>query len=397
MAEAVGQVLAELEGPIKRNDLIEKVLEIYQSSAKKPAASISTHLRMHEEGKSIVYLDKETIIPLRVGVYGVRFRISLSRWQVNKGALPVLPSFLGWTSYVAESQAFKLIDEEGNLLPTDVVSLKYRISGLKEDFDVIAFELSNWFQIHNARRNDSILVTIESWQPRCFRLEFEPEKKCRVHSEEIESKNQELADIIFDMLETATAEQIYVNKAIPTAYLRLSDSRGYPGDHWTSVLEKDSRMKWFDYYITYPEKRNLMERILKEGEPPVKEHDFTPEQGEKIYQFRAFLKYRIDIWRRVEVQGKQTLADFDSILRSQFAHDTSDHLGGFWKLICRGQTRRFREIDLGHVDPLGRGSGADIRIAGLGLQVGDRLKYVYDFGDWVEHEIILERVESPQD
>jgi len=281
-------------------------------------------------------------------------------------------------------------------LPTDVVSIKCRISGLKEDFDVIAFKLSNWFQKHNARRNDSILVTIESWEPRCFRLEFETEKKYRVHREEIEYKNQELADILFDMLETATYEKIYIKEAIPTAYLRLSDPRGYPGDHWTTVLDRDSRMKWSHFYITYPEKRNLMEKFLTEGEPPVKEQDFTPEQGEQIYQFRASLKYHIDIWRRVEIQGKQTLADFDSILRSQFGHDKSDHLGGFWKLIRRGQ-RRFREIDLGHVDPLGEGTGSDIRIAGLGLHVGDRLKYVYDFGDWIEHEIIVENVESPQD
>lgn len=56
-----------------------------------------------------------------------------------------------------------------------------------------------------------------------------------------------------------------------------------------------------------------------------------------------------------------------------------------WKLVRRGQTSRFREIDLGNVDPLGEGNGADSRIAGLGLQVGDRLKYVYYFGDWIEH------------
>ena len=65
-------------------------------------------------------------------------------------------------------------------------------------------------------------------------------------------------------------------------------------------------------------------------------------------------------------------------------------------MIHRGQARRFREIDLGHVYPLGEGTGADIRIAGLGLQVGDLLKYVYDFGDWIEHEIIVEKIESPQ-
>ncbi|MCK4431277.1 MAG: hypothetical protein KAW19_08225 [Candidatus Aminicenantes bacterium] len=394
MAEAVKQALAEANGPIKQNDLIEKILEIYPSSAKNPDASIRSHLRMEEAGQSIVYLDKETITPFRVGALGVRFRISLLRYQVNKGVLPVLPAFLGWTSYTDESQAFKLIDEQGNLLPTDIVSIKYRISGLKENFDVMAFKLSNWFQKHNARRNDSILVTIESWEPRCFRLEFEPEKKCRIHREEIEYKNQELADILFDMLETATYEEIYIKEAIPTAYLCLSDPRGYPGDHWTTVLEKESRMRQSDYSITYPERRNFMERILTEGEPPFDEQDFTPEQEEKLYQFRISLKYRKDIWRQIEIQGNQTLADFDSFIRSEFGHDMSDHLGGFWKLVRRGQTNRYRKIDFGNVDPLGEGSGAEIRIAGLGLQIGDRLKYVYDFGDWIEHEIILEKIES---
>ncbi|NOR13406.1 MAG: hypothetical protein GQ545_09150 [Candidatus Aminicenantes bacterium] len=396
MAEAVEQVLAEVDGPIKLNDLTEKVLEIYPSSAKKPNAGIRNHLRMKGVGKSIIYLDKETIIPLRVDAPGVRFRISLSRWQVNKGALPFFPSFQGWTSYIDEMQAFMLIDEQGTPAPTDVVSLKYRISGLRGDFDVLAFKMSHWFHKHNVRRNDSILVTIESWEPRRFRLEFEPEKKRRIHNEEIEYKNQELADILFDILETATHEQIYVNKAIPTAYLRLSNPRGYPGDDWTTVLNIDSRMRRVDFHITYPERRNMMERMLTEGQPPFDEQDFTPEQGEQVYQFRAALKYRNDIWRRVEIQGNQTLAEFDSILRYEFGHDTSDHLGGFWKLVRRGQTRRFRKIELGDIDPLGEGTGADIRIAGLGLQAGDRLKYVYDFGDWIEHKIIVEKVESPQ-
>ena len=65
-------------------------------------------------------------------------------------------------------------------------------------------------------------------------------------------------------------------------------------------------------------------------------------------------------------------------------------------MVRRGKGKRFREIDLGDVDPLGGGSGAKLRIAGLDLQEGSELKYVYDFGDWIEHEITLEAIESPQ-
>lgn len=130
--------------------------------------------------------------------------------------------------------------------------------------------------------------------------------------------------------------------------------------------------------------------------PPPMEQKFTPEQGNQVYSFKAALKYRKGFWRLIEIQGKQTLADFDAILRGAFKHDTSDHLSGFWKSIRRGKGNRYREIDLGNINPFKSGGAADLTIAGLGLQVGDKLKYVYDFGDWVEHEITLETVEPSQ-
>jgi hypothetical protein len=53
-------------------------------------------------------------------------------------------------------------------------------------------------------------------------------------------------------------------------------------------------------------------------------------------------------------------------------------------------------VDLGSVDPFGGGDGADVSIAGLELTVGSKMKYVYDFGDWVEHTLTLEAIELPQ-
>ncbi|MBM3236872.1 hypothetical protein FJZ31_11330 [Candidatus Poribacteria bacterium] len=83
-----------------------------------------------------------------------------------------------------------------------------------------------------------------------------------------------------------------------------------------------------------------------------------------FWRFRK-LKHRKGLWRCLEIQGKPTLADFDDILREAFDHDLTDHLGGFGRLIQRGKGNPFREIDLGDVDALGGGDGADVRIAGL--------------------------------
>jgi hypothetical protein len=113
-----------------------------------------------------------------------------------------------------------------------------------------------------------------------------------------------------------------------------------------------------------------------------------------VYRFVAQLGSRTRI---VEIQGEHTLADLDRALRSAFRHDPYDHLGGFWRLFTRGNSqRRRREVRLGDVDPSGGGDGASIPIATLGLQVNAMLKYVYDFGDWVEHSLMVEAISEPQ-
>ncbi|MBI2876362.1 MAG: hypothetical protein HYY20_05725 [Candidatus Tectomicrobia bacterium] len=129
---------------------------------------------------------------------------------------------------------------------------------------------------------------------------------------------------------------------------------------------------------------------MKDKEP------YPQAQARQVYRFRAALRYRPGLWRRIEIQGGQTLADFDAVLRKAFRHDTGDHLSGFWRLVRQGTGPRFREIHLGDIDPFGEGSGADLHIAGVGLKPGDALKYVYDFGDWVEHQIVLEEVIEPE-
>ena len=53
-------------------------------------------------------------------------------------------------------------------------------------------------------------------------------------------------------------------------------------------------------------------------------------------------------------------ADLDQALRVAFNHNVLDHLGGFWKLVPRGAAKRtrFREVELGDVNPFGGGDGA---------------------------------------
>lgn len=394
--QAIKQVLEKLDGPIETREFIKMVLEIRPSSAKGAANSIRNNMSGFE-GDLLGYPDKKTVVPLRIAMPGLRFRIPIGRIEVNRGVLFVFPSFEGFFTRRQDLEKIELLDEKAQQLPTRIVSVKQKVTSLlgETESENEAFDLANWFRAHKADRDDSIIVTIESWEPKCFKLELEPRKERRRHNNDIESKDKELSDIIFGMLEESASESIMHHRIIPSVYIRLSDPRGYPGNHWAEVINHDPRMKWNGFTITYKENLNMLEAFLMRDKPRVQKQRIVPQQSDQVYRFRAALKHRQGLWRIIEIQGKQTLSEFDDILRDAFNHDTSDHMSGFWKQVRRGHGNRFREVDLGDVNPIGGGSGADVRIAELDLQVGDRIKYVYDFGDWIEHEITLEGMDAP--
>jgi hypothetical protein len=394
-SQAVEQILAQVDGPIDIDDFCQRVLALWPSKAKNPATAMRSHLRQDHAGKTLVFQDDKTILPLPFAMRGIRFRISLDRREVDRGALIVQPAFDIFLRRGLDPATVQLLDERGRPLPVRVAKLRAQVDGFlgKQALQIAAFDLGKWFRAQGVRRDDHILVTIEDWTAGRFRLEHEPAK--RRHRAEIEQLDRELADLLFEMLEGARHESIYAYVAIPTAYARLSDPRGYPGSHWVEVLNHDPRMRYDGWAIHYSEWRSPLDRAIY-GEEPVSQAAFSPAQGRQVYRFKAALWHRPGLWRTLEIQGEQTLVDLDAILRDAFDHDTFDHLGGFWKRIRRGTGKQFREIDLGHVDPLGGGSGAELQIAGLEMTPGDELKYVYDFGDWIEHRLTLEEIGEPE-
>lgn len=394
--EAVTQVLARVDGPLPLDELARRVLAICPSHAKNPLSAIRTFIRSEQVGQSLVLVDDRTAIPLRVAMRGVRFRFELSKVEVQNGTLFIHPAFDHCMSRAADPATVRLRDPHGPL-PTRVVAVQTThdtIFGKHRLDDHPAFELGDWLRAHHARPTDSILVTIEDWEQGHFCLEYEPIKRKRWP--EVSQKDRELADMLFDMLEQAHCEGLLMFVALPTAYARMADPGGYPGHHWLHVIAEDGRMKYDGFMLHYGSFRSPLERMLFGREVAPEEQPFSPAQSRQVYRFKAALRYRPDLWRTVEIQGRQTLADFDAILRNAFQHDPLDHLGGFWRLVPRGKSGRVREVDLGSINPMRVGDGAALHVAGLGLQTGDRLKYVYDFGDWIEHRLTLEETVEPQ-
>jgi hypothetical protein len=395
LRDAVKQAIASVEGPVALNEFCQQILAIRPSKAKNPLKSVRNHLRQEQAGRTLVFLDSQTILPLSMAMQGVRFRTSLTRQEVSRGVMIIQPAFEHFWRPELDPTTIRLLDRRGRSMPVRTVTIRTKIETPfgKQTVEQTAFDLSDWFRSQRVQRNDSILVTVEDWTAGCFRLEHEPAR--RRQRQEMKRQDRELADLLFDMLEGSSREMVHNKVAIPTAYARLSNPQGYPGHHWLEVLERDPRMLCDGWAIRYSDFRSPLDRIL-EGEAAPSVAEFSPTEGRQVYRFKAALRYRPGLWRTIEIQGKQTLAELDMILRDAFEHDVFDHLGGFWKRVRRGQSKRFREIDLGSVDPLGGGDGAGIQIAGLELEPGQQLTYVYDFGDWVEHRLTLEAINVPE-
>ena len=399
----IQEILEEARGPIDVETMAAEILERRPSKAKNPRQAALA--KIHEEaGRLLIFLDSSTVIPIEQAYNGARYRIRLDRETVQQAALPLELNFGAYLPGFKRPKGFLFLDANDELIPFQIASTTRKVSffGDSSEYEEDEVVLKEWFREQKIKSEDHILVTVINSAQGIFQLGVE--RPADRQPEKIQERNQQIADFLFDLLERSQYEDIWTNSGVPTAYAQLPDKAGYPGDHWLVIIEADPRMKVYGPIIRYAESRSLLDSFLEEfaGElvssPPSPVPQISKEQGNQVYRFRAAFAHNPKIWREIEIKGKQTLADLDLALRHAFEHDTYDHLGGFWKRIPRGggRRKRYREVSLGDVDPEGGGTGAEMLIAELGLKVGDQMKYVFDFGDWVEHTLELAAIGEPE-
>lgn len=418
-SQVIAQIADQLTEPITFNDFADRVLAIAPSAAKNPRSAVRTEIRFNTIEYGLIFMDdrRSWLMPAQVGMRGVRFRHNVSQWEAENGMLvasdDLLP-FLAVGRHYFETvlkDGLRLIDDSGSALPFELVRKNF--SGKDSIFGHYStsqncLDLKNWFRNKKVKAGDSILFTIEQWKPAIWKIEHEP--AAQRNQAVIEQYNAELADILFEMLENERDERLYLRYSLPTAVLRVTDPKGYPGDPWTTVIEEDGRMRYSDFDLQYADGQSnffdILEQAFVEDEEIAEEvspRSLSVQEANRIYRFKCWLEYNPKLWRKIEILGKQTLAEFSKILVVAFKHDP-DHLARFSHLIQRGKSKRYREVEIGTIDPYREEfeeeiedffdgiDGNSIRIADLELAEGSLLQFVFDFGDWHEHRLQLEEI-----
>jgi hypothetical protein len=114
-----------------------------------------------------------------------------------------------------------------------------------------------------------------------------------------------------------------------------------------------------------------------------------------VFVFRARLADMKGVRRRVAVRGDQTLADLHQALQGAFKW-ADDQLYAFWLDGAYWSRRGVEFTDPGHARELGdeQTRSARVRLGDLGLEPGQKIAYVFDFGDEWRVELTVARVDA---
>lgn len=128
LAQVVEAVAAELNGPLPFDEFVQRILTRYESKAKNPAQLVRTNLRYELSDYTLVFRDPKTLVPLRVAMQDVRFRVPLDATQAQHGVLWYADWFTPFSgpifSHSLGSDPPTFTDANAQPIPTRLVTLQ---------------------------------------------------------------------------------------------------------------------------------------------------------------------------------------------------------------------------------------------------------------------------------
>jgi hypothetical protein len=127
-----------------------------------------------------------------------------------------------------------------------------------------------------------------------------------------------------------------------------------------------------------------------------------PEAQDGVFIFKVSLQTYVQkskdkfskatIWRKIAIPAHLTLYDFSSAILEAFDFD-NDHLHQFTYKDRQGFVKNIDHPYTEHGE--GDGFTDDILLRDWQINIGDRITYVFDFGDWWDFNVVLESIDEP--
>ncbi len=404
-AQAIRQALEQAEKPLSFDQLLaatRKTLRLNASSLKTGLNAVSSSYGPEARLIQRPAEDKYGWLPNLV--IGAILRHTLTREELKRQLLFFEPEIMTalWPSGTRFGQVEALDCQmpEGNSMTLTVGMVGQEswrtVWGTQAEPD-----LWTWLRRQGARAEDALIFQIEAGARARCRIAFE--RKTARNEVRIQARNTVLADAAFAFVQTH-----HRGVRLDDSAARLLAQGIYhdpcPPDTLESVVNRDPRFRWeqdmvktatrYDhlYQDLGVEELDIFDVFEPKRKGAPRERPSRKELAGQVYRFKAAFRHNKSLWRRIEIRGDQSLRELDREMRTAFGHDTSDHLSEFYLGVDAEAKRR----GLGHHNPFERGGGDQWRIGELRLISGDELSYTYDFGDNIQHVLILEAVTTPE-
>jgi len=280
----ISSILLELadqyDGIVAERAVLDRVLERRPSQAKDPYASIRNILRYESFESGWVRLGGGKLIPRRIALQGLRFRVipSDDEFAADLLARSWLMPFVS-----LRIQKIQLQDAAGRPIPTKRASLPN--SGNRFIFfSGEALSLDRWFSQTRFEPGDSILVTIVQTDPMTLRLEREPAAEFR--SGEVIAQDNELIDEIAAQVARNRSNMQFSEDLVLPIYARSEWRSRYPGRPWQQLVEADRRLRLLDgLYISDRSFRRPLDLLMGDKQ---QEQDWEEEDRELLNEITTF-------------------------------------------------------------------------------------------------------------
>jgi hypothetical protein len=404
-AQAIRQAMEQAEKPLSFDQLLAAIRKSLPLDVQGLKAGLNAVSNSYDpEARLIQRLAEDQYGWLPKLVIGAVLRHTLTREELKKQVLFFEPELMTalWPAGIRFGQV-EAVDcqlPEGNsmTLMAEMVGEK----GWRAIWGTRAEPTFwEWLRGQGAQAHDALIFQVEAGARASCRITFE--RRTAQDAARIQARNAVLADAAFAFVKTH-----YRDIPLDDIAARILAQGVYhapcPPDSLESVVNRDPRFRWEQDMVKIATRYDHLYQDLGIEEPdifdvfepkgrvaPRKRHSRKDLAGQ-VYRFKAAFRHNRSVWRRIEIRGDQFLSELDREMRGAFGHDLSDHLSEFYLGVDAQAKRR----GLGHHNPFERGGGDQWRIGELRLIPGDELSYTYDFGDNIQHVLILEAVTTPE-
>jgi hypothetical protein len=295
IARILQDLAAHYNGIVNERELFERVLARRPSRAKDPYAGIREKLRFGAPRVGWVRLGGGELMPLRVALEGLRFRV-----------IPDDDEFAGDLIARSRLEPFVAADEH-NLRLEDAAGRPVLVrevarsigTGLFGPVSVPALDLGEWFRREGFEPGDSIIVTIRATEPLTLRLEREP--KAAFRETDVLRQERELLDALVDQLARSRVEMLFPEDSVLAIYARAPWRTGYPGRPWQQLVAADRRLRLVDgTYIAASSFRRPLDMVLGDAR---QQEQLWHEEGQQLRAQILALQAELRASRRADAES----------------------------------------------------------------------------------------------